>query len=255
MPRKYAPRIIKNCAYCATEFSRPPSLARAIYCGRTCADLAQTTSPRYKFNCEACNIAFTATKDHGADRRFCSRKCFRANAPDFSEKECPTCGNVFKPIRSAHTEDSVSRHCSRECYAESQKNGEERPCINCGKPFYTTPSHDNICCSLKCKSEHFRGPLASYWKGGKFISNTTGHKFVALERPDRVGKYVAEHRMVAMQTIGRLLDRDEFVIHINNVLNDNRPENLYICKSNSHFGKIRCGSLPYPKKSNLREYK
>ena len=248
MPRKYAPRIIKNCAHCATEFSRPPSLARAIYCGRTCADLAQTTSPRYKFTCEACLKEFTATKDHGADRRFCSRTCFRANAPDFSEKECPQCNNLFTPGRSSHTEDRTKKYCSKDCYIESQKSGEERPCVNCNKFFYTNPSHDNICCSLKCKSEYFRGPRASYWKGGKFISNTTGHKFVALERPDRVGKYVAEHRMVAMQTIGRLLDRDEFVIHINNVPNDNRPENLYICKSNSHFGKIRCGSLPYPKK-------
>jgi hypothetical protein len=255
MTRKRTTYIVKNCAYCATEFSRPPSLARAIYCGKSCADLAQTTSPRFKFTCEACLKEFTATKDHGADRRFCSRKCFRANAPDLSEKECPQCGDLFQPIRSSHTEDGTSKHCSKECYIESQKNGEERPCVNCGSLFYTTPSHNNVCCSLKCKSEHFIGSLAPGWKGGEFMSEYSGHKFVALKRPDRVGKYVAEHRMVVMQTIGRLLDRDEYVIHINNVPNDNRPENLYVCESNSYFGKIRNGSVPWPKRSNLKEYK
>ena len=255
---RYPERIKLNCHVCSVAFTRPPSLVKKVktsFCSRECANIGQTTAPRFEFTCECCGVNFLQTKDHGADRRFCSRKCFRANAPDLSEKECPTCGNLFAPIKSAHTEDGVSKHCSRECYADSQKNGEERPCLNCGKHFYTNPSHDNTCCSLKCKSEYYKGSLASNWKGGEFYSESTGHKFVALERPDRVGKYVGEHRMIVMKIIGRLLDRDEFVIHINNIPGDNRPENLYVCKSNSHFGKIRNGSLPWPKKSNLNEYR
>jgi hypothetical protein len=258
MRKNYPERIKLSCHVCALAFTRPPSLVKKVktsFCSKECADIGQTTSKRYEFSCEACGIKFKATKDHGADRRFCSRECFCANAPDFSEKECPTCGIIFKPIKSAHTEDGVSKHCSRECSAESQRDGEERPCLNCGKHFYTTPSHDNTCCSLECKGEYYRGSLAPNWKGGEFITQETGHKFVAFERSDRVSKYVAEHRMIVMRAIGRLLERYEYVIHINNIPDDNRPENLYVCGSNSQFCKMRQGSLPWPKKSNLKEYR
>lgn len=259
MRKHYPERIKLKCSVCLIDFTRPPSLVKKVktsFCSRECANKAQTTAPRFEFTCEECGTKFIQTKDHGADRRFCSRKCFRAKAAiDLVERECAYCGDIFKPNRSDHTEDGINKFCSKKCYAESQKNGEEIPCLNCGKIFYTNPSHSNSCCSMKCKSEYYRGNLAPAWKGGKFVTEATGHKFVALERPDRVGKYVAEHRMVVMQTIGRLLSRDEFVIHINNVPDDNRPENLYVCESNSHFGKIRNGSLPWPTKSNLKEYK
>jgi hypothetical protein len=258
MKKNYPARIHLNCPTCNKSFNVPPSRvknAKTVFCGKDCANVAQRTAKRYEFTCETCNKKFIDTKDHGADRRFCSRKCFCANAPDLSEKECSQCGDLFKPIRSAHTEDGVSKHCSRECYVESQKTGEQRNCLHCGVSFYTNPSHDNVCCSLECKSKYFSGSTAHAWRGGKFVSESTGHKFVALERPDRVGKYIAEHRMVAIKKIGRLLERHEMVIHLNNIPDDNRPENLYICGTNSQMKRIHAGSLPWPKKSNLTEYK
>ena len=258
MGKAYIERVNLNCPICKKIVSVLPSRlkkTKTIYCGKDCANIGQTTSKRFEFKCEECGVKFKATKDHGADRRFCSRKCFCANSPDYAEKECPQCGDIFKPITSSHTEDGMSMHCSKKCYNESQKTGEEKSCLNCGVLFYTTPSHNNVCCSLKCKSEHFRGALAPGWKNGQFVTEATGHKFVAFERPDRVGKYVAEHRMVVMREIGRLLERWEYVIHINNVPDDNRPENLYVCGTNSQFSKIRNGSLPWPKKSNLGSYK
>jgi hypothetical protein len=45
------------------------------------------------------------------------------------------------------------------------------------------------------------------------------------------------------------------VIHINNEGLDNKLSNLYICESMSEYAKRRVGSLPWPKKSNLEEYK
>lgn len=258
MRKNYPPRINLNCPTCAKAFTRPPSHVKKVkvsFCSKECADTAQTTAPRFDFTCEECGKIFRDTKDHGADRRFCSRKCFCANGPDLSERECPGCGNMFKPIRSTHTKDKASTHCSVTCRGLAVRIGEERACLNCKETFYTTPSHDNVCCSNACKSEYFSGAAAHNWKGGEFVTQATGHKFVAFERPDRVGKYVAEHRMVAMKTIGRLLNRDEYVIHINNVAKDNRPENLFICGTNSMFSKIRNGSLPWPKKSNLKAYK
>ena len=66
---------------------------------------------------------------------------------------------------------------------------------------------------------------------------------------------MGEHRVVASREIGRLVSRDEYVIRINRNPEDNRPENLFICESNSEFSRRRNGSLPWPTASNLCQYK
>jgi hypothetical protein len=75
------------------------------------------------------------------------------------------------------------------------------------------------------------------------------------KREGYVGKYTAQHRLVCAKQIGRMLKRSEIVIHINSDGLDNRPSNLFLCGSMSEFSRIRQGSLPWPKKSNLKEYK
>ena len=71
------------------------------------------------------------------------------------------------------------------------------------------------------------------WKGGKF-QNETGYIQIKLSSDDffypMTGKrgYILEHRLVMAKHLGRLLEKNEVVHHINGIKNDNRLENLKI---------------------------
>lgn len=78
------------------------------------------------------------------------------------------------------------------------------------------------------------GELHPKWKGGKRLING----YVAIYSPDhpRAGtnKAVFEHILVAEKELGRHLEKDEIVHHINHVKTDNRPDNLEVVKRGEH---------------------
>ena len=74
-----------------------------------------------------------------------------------------------------------------------------------------------------------------------------GYKYVyAPDHPNRNHKnQMAEHRLVMEQKMGRLLDRNEVVHHVNGDILDNRPENLEIFAKNSeHLRHELTGKVP-----------
>ena len=75
-----------------------------------------------------------------------------------------------------------------------------------------------------------RGEKSYRWKGGKTIIRG----YVYLKRPDHPLSnnrgYVAEHRLVMEECLGRLLYPEEVVHHINGITDDNRKENLGLFK-------------------------
>ena len=74
------------------------------------------------------------------------------------------------------------------------------------------------------------------WEYTKTLRWTYGYIVVSLpEHPKAMnGRYVFEHRIVMENFLGRLLESDEHVHHINENRSDNRVENLQVMKVSDH---------------------
>lgn len=87
-------------------------------------------------------------------------------------------------------------------------------------------------CSHKCYAEN-RGLRGAY-KDSVIIS---GYRY--LQKPNHPNctkkGYVAEHRLVAEEKIGRYLSKNEDVHHINENKLDNRAENLMVLSKSDHM--------------------
>lgn len=80
----------------------------------------------------------------------------------------------------------------------------------------------------------FLGEKHWNWKGGKIVC----HGYINIYSPkhpkkDKLG-YVREHRLVMEKIIGRYLEKNEVVHHINGIKDDNRINNLKLMTKSTH---------------------
>jgi hypothetical protein len=91
------------------------------------------------------------------------------------------------------------------------------------------------------------------WKGGRTIKD--GYVAVRCEnhpKATKFGYYVLEHILVMENILGRYLNNDEVVHHINGIRYDNRPENLVVMKRNKHVSYHQIISHKNNKRNQFR---
>lgn len=96
-------------------------------------------------------------------------------------------------------------------------------------------------CSHRCATQGMKGAKNSNWKGGRKIN----HGYVLLKKyghsnADEKG-YVAEHRLVMSEELGRSLRKGELVHHENEDRQDNDLSNLKVMTRGEHNAVHRGG--------------
>lgn len=85
--------------------------------------------------------------------------------------------------------------------------------------------------SKKAKERYVDMTTHPSWKGGKRVSCNGYIEVRNNEHPRNRGGYVFEHILVMEKMLGRYLDKDEVVHHINQNKQDNRVENLMVFRN------------------------
>ena len=120
---------------------------------------------------------------------------------------CPQCQREYRPS---------SRH--KICAACRAQNAKV-PCPKCGEP---KKFGSQVCRNCYVPALHNNGN----WKGGRIFHKAGYVMLKTLAQEKEKPRYVFEHVLVMEDKLGRRLDKNENVHHINGVRDDNRIENL-----------------------------
>lgn len=168
-------------------------------------------------------------------RVFCNLECQHRTGGKprtGSDVRCERCGQEF--YRGPR---STKRFCSRDCVAQAQVRPVTVRCGRCGTEFSTVPSTAKRFCSRACyEATRTTRAIDRSHNGKPVIRWTTGYLFIY--EPDHPaafeGGWVAEHRWLMEQQLGRRLATGEHVHHVNGVKDDNRLENLEVLSHSEH---------------------
>lgn len=81
------------------------------------------------------------------------------------------------------------------------------------------------------------GELASNWKGGRHVTMSGYVDVYSPDHPNARGGRVFEHRLVMEKVLGRLLETDEIVHHLDGNRQNNQPDNLVLKKRGKHVSE------------------
>ena len=187
------------------------------------------------------------------------------------EKKCDTCGKTMF-VQPCMLKRGQGRFCSRDCFHKywdikkvinetgkkygrwtvleyshtKSKNAYFKCKCDCGiekivrgRSLRTGQSKSCGCLNREQKSSWI-GEKAHNWKGGKIT--TYGYTLVKNRQHPNASKdgYIAEHRLIMAEILGRPLKDNELVHHKNGIRDDNRIENLELLTYSNHHGEVIC---------------
>lgn len=122
-----------------------------------------------------------------------------------------TCATCETEVTRKYRSGAKHKYCSTSCWARSDE-----------------------CKALSLTADRPTGAEHHNWKGGRWVRPdgyvmvlTVGHPHP--NHPS--GRYVFEHHLVAEKMIGRFLQPQEVVHHVNGIKHDNREDNLIVCST------------------------
>lgn len=134
-------------------------------------------------------------------------------------------------------------------------------CDNCKKEFewthniYWYKRSKHHFCNRECYYE-WRKEIINHprWNGGEV--KMLGYVFVKIKGHPYANDcgYVKRSRYVMEQAIGRYLEPEEVIHHINEIRDDDRLENLMLCSSSSEHGKIGHSKIKARRKQLVMVY-
>jgi endogenous inhibitor of DNA gyrase (YacG/DUF329 family) len=199
--------------------------------------------PRIEVECATCGTKIekypAAVAQSKTKRFFCSTQCrgkLGSKPKTVPRKSCEQCGKEFVSYGG-----KPGRFCSKPCYDAWQRRGRiERVCEQCGKEFERPPSFESRqvarFCSRGCEAaSRIKRPLGREHNGRPAALDTAGYvRVFEPEHPHAYGGWVFEHRLVVERELGRHLEPDEHVHHVNGIKGDNRLENLKVMSHSQH---------------------
>ncbi len=145
--------------------------------------------------------------------------CAKCGQPcDYRNKTCQTCYRKWVNL--------PKRYCLK-CGSELGYHNRSGFCKRCG--LLKALADGTI---VRQKGEHHPN-----WKGGQRITKDGYIMVYQPEHPNAIKNYILEHRLIAEQTIGRLLKKSEIVHHLNGIRTDNRPSNLAVVTPKTHSNR------------------
>lgn len=168
-------------------------------------------------SCAGCGVAIRRSPSTVGERNYCTAKCYRASGAsrprtsprrDKGSRKVPwvavKCGGCGKDLERPPWAVSPTNYCTKNCY---KLNGAAK--TGGGRPRVRTTEYKVV------------SGYIVWYKPGHPMASKSG--------------WVAEHRMVAAENLGRLLTKDEHVHHLNHDRADNRWENLEVMPGKAHM--------------------
>lgn len=151
-------------------------------------------------------------------------------------KNCIQCGKEFYVFPSQQDR----RHCSKSCATTTRNLSDKNPSYHRDISGTNNPMYGK---GLKGEQNPMYGKrlhLAPRWKGGRkvrkdgyiFVVAPDDHPHPSYTKPNGL-KYILEHRHVMEQHLGRYLEPDEVIHHIDKNPSNNTIENLKLFASHS----------------------